>query len=76
MDAIKWQQNAGQFIINHDQQPLIAQIARLQSNDSLQKSVQAWMHCRKQLLTIVGVNRELLLTEQLLEWDIALNQAS
>jgi DNA polymerase-3 subunit delta' len=27
------------------------------------------MHCRQQLLSIVGVNRELLLTEQLLEWE-------
>ncbi len=27
------------------------------------------MHCRHQLLSIVGVNRELLLTEQLLEWE-------
>lgn len=73
LDAIKWQQNAGQFIINHDQQLLIAQIAGLQSNDSLQKSVQAWMHCRQQLLTIIGVNRELILTEQLLEWDLSLS---
>lgn len=72
LDAIKWQQNAGQFIINHDQQPLIAQIASLQTNDSLQKNVQAWMHCRQQLLTIIGVNRELILTEQLLEWEQSL----
>ncbi|MDN5680304.1 MAG: DNA polymerase III subunit delta' [Ewingella sp.] len=69
LDAIKWQQNAGQFIINHDQQNLISQIAHLQTNDSLQKSVQGWMHCRQQLLTITGVNRELILTEQLLEWE-------
>jgi DNA polymerase-3 subunit delta' len=74
LDAIKWQQNAGQFIINHDQQPLIAQIAGLQANDALQKSVQAWMHCRQQLLTIIGVNRELILTEQLLEWDMSLSE--
>jgi len=73
LDAIKWQQNAGHFIINHDQQPLIAQIARLQTNDALQKSVQAWMHCRQQLLTIIGVNRELILTEQLLEWEHSLS---
>jgi len=69
LDAIKWQQNAGQFIINHDQQNLISQIAHLQTNDALQKSVQGWMHCRQQLLTITGVNRELILTEQLLEWE-------
>ena len=69
LDAIKWQQHAGQFIINHDQQPLIALLAGAQPNASLQQSVTAWMHCRQQLISIVGVNRELLLTEQLLEWE-------
>lgn len=69
LDAIKWQQHAGQFIINHDQQPLIALLAGAQSSVALQQSVSAWMHCRHQLLSIVGVNRELLLTEQLLEWE-------
>ncbi|MGG5215124.1 DNA polymerase III subunit delta' [Rahnella variigena] len=69
LDAIKWQQQAGQFIINHDQQPLIALLAGAQSSVALQQSVSAWMHCRHQLLSIVGVNRELLLTEQLLEWE-------
>jgi DNA polymerase-3 subunit delta' len=69
LDAIKWQQQARHFIINHDQQPLVSLLASTQSNASLQQSVNAWMHCRQQLLSIVGVNRELLLTEQLLEWE-------
>ncbi|MBU9850202.1 DNA polymerase III subunit delta' [Rahnella aceris] len=75
LDAVKWQQHAGQFIINHDQQPLIALLADAQSNASLQQSVTAWMHCRQQLISIVGVNRELLLTEQLLEWEQMLQGA-
>lgn len=75
LDAVKWQQHAGQFIINHDQQPLIALLADAQSNASLQQSVTAWMHCRQQLISIVGVNRELLLTEQLLEWEQMLQRA-
>ncbi|CAH0326386.1 DNA polymerase III subunit delta' [Rahnella aquatilis] len=75
LDAVKWQQHAGQFIINHDQQPLIALLAGAQSNASLQQSVTAWMHCRQQLISIVGVNRELLLTEQLLEWEQMLQGA-
>ena len=75
LDAIKWQQHAAQFILNHDQQPLIALLASAQSNASLQQSVSAWMQCRQQLLSIVGVNRELLLTEQLLEWEQMLQGA-
>lgn len=69
LDAIKWQKNATQFIVNHDQQPLISQLAAIQTDSELQQSLQAWLHCRQQLLSIVGVNRELLLTEQLLEWE-------
>ncbi len=72
LDAIKNQQGAANYVINLDQQPLIAQLANGLSNSALQKNLQGWMHCRQQLLNIVGVNRELLLTEQLLEWESAL----
>ncbi|EIC83650.1 DNA polymerase III subunit delta' [Serratia sp. M24T3] len=72
LDVIKTQQGAGHYTINLDQQPLIAQLASGLGNSALQKDLQGWMHCRQQLLGIVGVNRELLLTEQLLEWEHSL----
>lgn len=72
LDVIKTQQGAGNFVINLDQQPLINQLASGLHNSALQKSLQDWMACRQQLLSIVGVNRELLLTEQLLAWENAL----
>lgn len=72
LDVIKTQQGAGNFVINLDQQPLINQLASGLRNAALQKHLQGWMECRQQLLSIVGVNRELLLTEQLLEWESVL----
>lgn len=72
LDVLKAQQGAGHYSINLDQQPLIAQLANSLSNSSLQTDLQGWMQCRQQLFSVVGVNRELLLTEQLLEWEKAL----
>ncbi|HBK4660402.1 TPA: DNA polymerase III subunit delta', partial [Serratia marcescens] len=45
------------------------------SSASLQQIVQQWLNCRHQLLSVVGVNRELLLTEQLLRWEQMLGAA-
>jgi DNA polymerase-3 subunit delta' len=72
LDVIKYQQGAGHYVINLDQQPLIAALANTLSNEALQQNLQGWMRCRQQLLSVVGVNRELLLTEQLLEWENSL----
>lgn len=72
LDVLKTQQGAGHYVINLDQQPLITLLANGMGNTALQKNLQGWMHCRQQLLSVVGVNRELLLTEQLLEWETAL----
>ena len=35
---------------------------------ALNSSTQEWMRCREQLLHVASVNRELLLTDQLLNW--------
>ncbi|MBU3891272.1 DNA polymerase III subunit delta' [Serratia rubidaea] len=69
MDAMKWQQGAAAFVLNQDQQQLVQLLAARLSSSSLQHSVQQWLHCRHQLLSVVGVNRELLLTERLLGWE-------
>jgi len=69
VDALKWQQGGGEFIANADSQALIAQIAQQLPASALDKSVRQWMYCRDRLLNVVAVNRELLLTDQLLAWE-------
>ncbi|MDR3431965.1 MAG: DNA polymerase III subunit delta' [Rouxiella aceris] len=69
LDAIKYQQGAADYVINLDQPQLLNQLANSLGNGALQQALQRWMHCRQQLLSVVGVNRELLLTEQLLAWE-------
>lgn len=75
VDAMKWQQGAAGYVLNQDQQPLVQQLAACLSSTSLQQIVQQWLNCRQQLLNVVGVNRELLLTEQLLAWEQMLGSA-
>ncbi|BET97257.1 DNA polymerase III subunit delta' [Xenorhabdus taiwanensis] len=68
-DAVKWRQQAQNYCINQDQQVLIHYLASGQSVETLLNTVDDWVHCRHQLLSVAGVNRELLLTEQLLNWE-------
>lgn len=72
LDALKWQQGAGEFAVNQDQLPLVQQLAQAATTPVLLQSAKQLSHCRHQLLTVVGVNRELLLTELLLNWETAL----
>lgn len=69
IDAMKWQQGASAYVMNQDQQVLAHQLASHYASPTLQAIVQQWFQCRQQLLTVVSVNRELLLTEQLLNWE-------
>lgn len=69
MDALKQQQNAASFCINQDYLPLTFQLAQKMSSANLLSTIEGWLACRHQLLTISGVNQELLLTEQLLRWE-------
>ncbi|VAX76745.1 DNA polymerase III subunit delta' [Serratia symbiotica] len=69
VDAMKWQQGALRYVVNQDQQALVYQLASRYSSMSLTQIVQKWLICRYQLLSVVGLNRELLLTEQLLSWE-------
>ncbi|AHM74593.1 DNA polymerase III subunit delta' [Yersinia hibernica] len=73
LDALKWQQGAGEFAVNQDQLPLVQQLAQIATTPVLLQSAKQLSHCRHQLLTVVGVNRELLLTELLLNWETALS---
>ncbi|QKJ86781.1 DNA polymerase III subunit delta' [Paramixta manurensis] len=69
VDALKWQRGGQPFIANVDQQPLLEQWALRLPAAALDKSLRQWMACRDQLLHVVAVNRELLLTGQLLAWE-------
>lgn len=76
MDALKWQQGGGQFISNVDRQTDVMRIASLLPTSAIDASVRQWIICRDRLLNVVAVNRELLLTDQLLGWEAMLNPAS
>lgn len=76
VDAAKWQQGGGDFISNVDCQPLVVQIAGLLPGAAIDASLRQWLTCRERLLNVVAVNRELLLTEQLLNWQPILQPAS
>ncbi|MCB5308984.1 DNA polymerase III subunit delta' [Yersinia massiliensis] len=72
LDALKWQQSASEFVVNQDRLPLVQQLAQLAITPLLLQLAKQLTQCRHQLLSVVGVNRELLLTEQLLNWETAL----
>ncbi|BCQ34304.1 MULTISPECIES: DNA polymerase III subunit delta' [Erwinia] len=76
IDAVKWQQGGGQFISNVDRQADVMRIASLLPTSAIDASLRQWIICRDRLLNVVAVNRELLLTNQLLGWEAMLNPAS
>lgn len=65
LDALKVQQHAT-LLTNMDAVALVHHLAARLSSATLQASLQAVVECREQLLSVVGVNRELLLTDLLL----------
>lgn len=73
IDTMKWQQGASNYIVNKDQESLVSVLASRLRNTSLLRVAQKWLLCRYQLLSVAGVNRELLLTEQLLSWKKTLD---
>lgn len=70
VDALKWRQNAVQWLSNCDQQPLVQKLAQLFTPLALDQGIRDWLQCREQLLHVAAVNRELLLTDQLLRWQM------
>lgn len=69
VDALKCQQGAGAWLTNDDQQTLVMSLAHSATPAMLQAILHDWFSCRESLLSVVGVNRELLLTEKLLTWE-------
>jgi len=76
VDAAKWQQGGGDYISNVDHRPLVMHIASLLPASAIDASLRQWLTCRERLLRVVAVNRELLLTEQLLSWEPILQPAN
>ncbi|VUC85205.1 DNA polymerase III subunit delta' [Raoultella terrigena] len=68
LDAQKRQQGIS-LLSNPDAWTLINQLAQALPASRLQAITQDVSACREQLLSVVGVNRELLLTERLLRWE-------
>lgn len=75
-DAMKYQQGAAEFCSNQDQLPLIAQLANIQAPSQLLAAFDKWQNCHHQLLTVTSLNQELILTNQLLDWEKSLVMTS
>lgn len=69
LDAMKWQQGSSGSLNNPDQQLLVVQLAERLPSEALDHALRQWLQCREQLLNVAAVNRELLLTDQLLRWE-------
>ena len=68
LDAQKRQQGIT-LLSNPDAWTLVNQLAQTLSGPRLETITRDVSACREQLLSVVGVNRELLLTERLLRWE-------
>ncbi|MGK9171682.1 DNA polymerase III subunit delta' [Yokenella regensburgei] len=68
LDALKVQQQAT-LLTNMDAVGLVQQLAQQLTSSRLQAFLTALVACREQLVTVVGVNRELLLTDLLLRFE-------
>ncbi|ABF14017.1 DNA polymerase III subunit delta' C-terminal domain-containing protein [Candidatus Palibaumannia cicadellinicola] len=69
IDAIKWHQGALDCLVNLDQQNLIAAFAVRWNIKMLHCQVQQWSNCYKLLVNVNNINRRLLFTYQLLNWE-------
>ena len=68
-DAVKQQQRAAEFCINQDHTALVSLLATTMTSAQLINAYGQWQNCRHQLLTVPALNQELILTNQLLQWE-------
>lgn len=69
MDAVKYHQGITDGLANNDRLSLVIKLAQHNSPALLHSLLDAWFHCRETLLNVVGINRELVLTDTLLTWE-------
>ncbi|MWP61463.1 DNA polymerase III subunit delta' [Gilliamella sp. Pas-s25] len=68
-DALKAKQKVGHFIVNRDQVPLIRLLAT-KSNEKISALYHLWLQARNQLLTITGLNKELIIYNVLAQSEL------
>ena len=59
-DALKAKQKVGRYIINRDQVPLVRLLAT-KNNDEIASLYQIWLKARNLLLSVTGLNKELII---------------
>ncbi|BGI51005.1 MAG: DNA polymerase III subunit delta' [Arsenophonus endosymbiont of Ceratovacuna japonica] len=68
LDTIKYKQQIINHCINQDQLTLIVKLSNINSINSLFQSINEWQNCNYQLISSIGLNQELLLISQLINW--------
>lgn len=69
LDAMKCSQGVQAGLCNVDELMLVAQLTQTLPFNVLQTMMTTLLRCRERLITVNGLNRELLLTELLLSWE-------
>lgn len=69
LDALKLPHSSKNYIINVDFDKLVSKLAQQFSVKLLQISLRDWLVCRNNIQQLISLNRELFLTEQLLNWE-------
>lgn len=69
LDAMKWHQGVTHVLVNDDRRQQVAAIAAAVPVARLQSMLWTLCRAREQLITVTGVNRELILTGLLLGWE-------
>lgn len=72
VDALKARHKSGRFIINRDHVPLVRLIASF-GNETIIQLYSIWNNARHQLMTITGLNQDLIISNLLAESEILLN---
>ena len=72
-DALKARLKSGRFIINRDQVPLVRLIASF-GNDRIMQLYRLWDNTYQQLVTMSGLNQELIISNLLAQSEIILNR--
>ncbi|KFA59931.1 DNA polymerase III delta prime subunit [Gilliamella apicola] len=68
-DALKAKQRAGRFIVNRDQVPLVRLLATL-SNEKINALYDLWLQARRQLLSVTGLNKDLIIYNVLAQSEL------
>lgn len=68
-DALKAKQKVGRFIVNRDQVSLVRLLAT-KSHQEISALYQIWLQARNQLLTITGLNKELIIYNVLAQSEL------